>query len=584
MRARAFGISLFSGAKRRLPVHDAEPILRIERLGAVQVLTLNRPHVLNALNAELELALWSALDAAQADPNTRAVVLCGSGRSFSAGADLKERAIEEPPSVDQVIEEFRRHSVFMKVLEMEIPVIAAVHGYCLGGAMQLAGLCDITILGASAKLGEPEVRFANPLLVPITPMLLGAKRARRLLYLGSMIDAAEAFEMGLATEVVADDAVRDRAIEIATDIESVPAGSIAVIARAMRVAEAGRGLGQGTMANVEILALTLETQRAQPGAELFLEAVRRDGAGRAVARDRRGSIQDLREKSGAAMRTQPPGTNGPSLVRLDHRGTASVITLDRPNALNAMNRQLLAEFDAAFEDAVAETSTRAVIIRGEGRAFSAGMDMKEPDLLPLPDDGQRTHLASLLARVMRIWRADKVVIAAVHGHCLGHACDIAAAADFTIAAESALFGVPEVRHLGGVAAMLYPYLMPQKAARDFLYRGRSIDGETARRVGLATSVVADGTLMDAAFALADEVGEIPVAGLRQMKRAINRAYDGMGLEATVALNLESLALILNAQPAADLSARERLISEHGLSPFLSDRDGPRSPTSGGQGA
>ena len=564
---------------------DADPILRIERLGAVQVLTLNRPHVLNALDAELELALWSALDAAQADPTTRTVVLCGAGRAFSAGADLKERATDEAADVDRVIEEFRRHSIFMKILEMEIPVIAAVHGYCLGGAMQLAGVCDISILGASAKLGEPEVKFANPLLVPITPMLLGAKQARRLLYLGLMIDAAEALEMGLATEVVADESVRDRAVEIATDIASVPAGSIGVMARAARLAAAGRGLERESMANVEILALTLQAQRAEPGATLFLETVRRDGAGRAIDQDaRRASRQDPRETSGDAMSTPLPGTNGPSLVRLEHRGTASIITLDRPNALNAMNRRLLSEFDAAFEAAVAEASTRAVIIRGEGRAFSAGMDMKEPDLLPLPDDGQRTHLANLLARVMRIWRADKVVIAAVHGHCLGHACDLAAAADFTVAAESAQFGVPEVRHLGGVAAMLYPYLMSQKAARDFLYRGRSIDGETARRLGLATSVVADDALMDAALALADELSEIPVAGLRQMKRAVNRAYDGMGLEATLALNLESLALILNAQPAAELAARERAISEHGLSPFLSDRDGPRSPTSGEQGA
>lgn len=563
-------------------VPEPTPVLLTEQRGAVLVLTMNRPHALNALNVELEAALWSALDAAEADPATRAVVLCGAGRAFSAGADLKERAHDGPLDVDRVIEDFRRHSTFMKVLEMDTPVIAAVHGYCLGGAMQLAGVCHMTILGASAKLGEPEVKFANPLLVPITPHLVGAKRARRLLYLGTMIDAGEALEMGFATDVVPDDRLIDRAVEIATDLARIPIGSTAVISRATRTAAATRGLEREAMANVEILTLTLRAQSTEPEAAEFLDAVRREGAGRAIAGiPSAARPTPTKESTGDAMTTPSTPGREPSLVRLEHRGTASIVTLDRPAALNAMNRQLLAEFDAAFDAALAEDTTRTVIIRGEGRAFSAGMDLKEPDLLPLPSDGQRTHLAGLLARAMRIWRADKPVIAAVHGHCLGHACDLAAAADFTIAAGSAQFGVPEVRHLGGVAAMLYPYLMTQKVARAFLYRGQPLDAESARQAGLATWVVPDDQLLDAALALSDDLAAIPISGLRQMKRAINRVYDGMGLESTLAINLESLALVLNAQPAAELAEREQQIASGGLGGFLRDRDGPPPGSAGG---
>ena len=566
----------------RMP--EPGPVLLTEQRGAVRLLTMNRPHALNAFNAELERVLSAAFDAAEADPGTRAVVLCGAGRAFSAGADLKERADDGPVDIDAVIEEFRQHSIFLKVIAMDTPVVAAVHGYCLGGAMQLAGVCHLTILGTSARLGEPEVRFANPLLVPITPHLVGAKQARRLLYLGSMIDADEALALGLANEVVPDEHLLDRALAVARELAAIPTGSISVISRSTRVAASHRGLEREAVANAEILTLTLRAQALQPEGAGFLDVVRRQGAGRAVADIPRTASISAQEPTGVVMTAPPTSGTEPALVRLEHRGNASIVAFDQPKALNAMNRQLLAEFDAAFELAVAEPTTRTVIIRGEGRAFSAGMDLKEPDLLPLPSDGQRTHLAGLLARAMRIWRADKPVIAAVQGHCLGHACDLAAAADVTVAAASAQFGVPEVRHLGGVAAMLYPYLMSQKAARDFLYRGESLDAEAAVRLGLATKVVGDEELLDAALALSDDLAAIPLEGLRQMKRAINRVYDGMGLESTLAINLESLALVLNAQPAAELAAREDQIRTSGLRGFLHERDGSAASGPGGSTA
>ena len=544
----------------------SESVVLTEQRGAVRIVSLNRPRVLNALNAELELALWTALDDADADPDTRAVVLRGNGRAFCAGADLTERAEGSGIDVDEVVREFLIHSAFMRVVEMATPIIAAVHGYCLGGGFQLVGLCDVTILADTAKLGEPEVRFANPLLVPITPHLVGAKRARRLLYLGPMIDALEAFDLDLASEVVPEDDLLERAVEIAQDIAAVPAGAIHVASRALSLASSSRGLEREAAANAEILALTLQAQRAEGVGTAFLESVRTEGAGRAAW-----AVGTASQKGVDSPMTAPLDDRW-EFVRIERMGPSAVITLDRPQVLNAMNRQLLLDFDAALERALADKGSRTVIIRGEGRAFSAGMDLREPDVLPLPDDGQRTHLAGLLARTMRIWEADKPVVAAVQGHCLGHACDLAAAADFTIAATSATFGVPEVRHLGGVAAMIYPYLMPQKLVRDFLYRGRALGADEAKRAGLVTSVVPDDDLLDTALALGAELATIPIAGIRQMKRAVNRSIDGMGLRGTLAFNLESLALVLNAQPADELARREQEIRDGGLNAFLQERD------------
>jgi enoyl-CoA hydratase len=562
---------------------ERDPIVLVEQRGPVRIVTMNRPHVLNALNVELELAVFAAVDEADRDPGTRAVVLCGNGRAFSAGADLKERASESVVDLDAEIREFRAHSTFMRVVAMDTPVIAAVHGYCLGGAFQLAGLCDITIVGASARLGEPEVRFANPLLVPITPHLVGLKQARKLLYLGSAVDAHEAVALDIASEVVDDDVLLERATEVAEDIAGVPPEALRVVSRATRYASEARGVEREALVNAEILVLTLEAQRARASGEAFLEAVRTSGAGKAAAllphvgaadRERVADLVSsaMTTSSGDDRPMEPVPDPAWEFVHLARNGSASVITFDRPRVLNAMNRQLLSEFDAAFAQALADPSSRAIVLRGEGRAFSAGMDLKEPDLKPLPVDGQRTHLAGLLERAMRIFESDKPVIAAVQGHCLGHACDLAAAADFTIAGSSARFGVPEVRHLGGVAAMVYPYLMPQKRLRDFLYRGRSLDADAARSCGLVTDVVPDEEVLTAALTLAEELATIPIEGLRQMKRAINRSIDGMGLRGTLAYNLESLALVLNAQSPAELAEREHLIKESGLGAFLHERD------------
>src|SRR5690242_11737428 len=99
-----------------------EALVQVEQRGRVRVVTLNRPHVLNALNAPLETALVAALDQADQDPDTLAVVLRGNGRAFSAGADLKERADSESMDVDQIVNDYRLNSAFVRMIEMETPV------------------------------------------------------------------------------------------------------------------------------------------------------------------------------------------------------------------------------------------------------------------------------------------------------------------------------------------------------------------------------------------------------------------------------------------------------------------------------
>jgi enoyl-CoA hydratase len=177
-------------------------------------------------------------------------------------------------------------------------------------------------------------------------------------------------------------------------------------------------------------------------------------------------------------------------------------------------------------------------------------------------------------RCLALWDAPKPIIAAVNGPALGHACDITAVCDFTVASTAATFGVPEVRHMGGVAAMIYPYLMPMKVGRRFLYLGEAWDAETARAAGLATEVVPAEELMTASLDLARRLCAIPPAALRQMKRALNRSYEIMGLRDTMAYNLESLALAFTEIDPEELRQRQELIATHGLTAFIRERDEP----------
>ncbi|HUO97921.1 MAG TPA: enoyl-CoA hydratase [Rhizomicrobium sp.] len=170
--------------------------------GAVGVITLNRPKAINALNQALLSELCEALEAFDADPAVRCIVLTGSERAFAAGADIKEMA---PKSyVDMFAADFfAAHSE--RIAAIRKPVIAAVAGYALGGGCELAMLCDFIIAADTAKFGQPEITLG------VIPGMGGSQRLTRLVgkskamdmcLSGRTMDAAEAERAGLASRVV----------------------------------------------------------------------------------------------------------------------------------------------------------------------------------------------------------------------------------------------------------------------------------------------------------------------------------------------------------------------------------------------
>ena len=176
--------------------------IKTETRGAVELITLNRPQALNALNSQLVDELGAALDKAEANKAIRCIVLTGSEKAFAAGADIKEM---QPKSyMDAYGEDFITRN-WERVTRCRKPVIAAVAGFALGGGCELAMMCDFIIAGDNAKFGQPEIKLGVMPGSGGTQRLtrfVGKSKAMEMCLTGRMMDAAEAERSGLVSRVV----------------------------------------------------------------------------------------------------------------------------------------------------------------------------------------------------------------------------------------------------------------------------------------------------------------------------------------------------------------------------------------------
>lgn len=174
------------------------PVLLEERHGGVVVLTMNRPERHHALNRALSAALAEAVQRVSADPEARVIVLTGSGeKAFCAGADMVEASgADGAPAASGP-----RANPSQAISESPIPVIAAVNGYCYGGGARLAIECDLRIASDTATFRIPGAEYGLIVAAATLPRLVGAAKAKELLFTTRRIDAAEALRCGLVTEV-----------------------------------------------------------------------------------------------------------------------------------------------------------------------------------------------------------------------------------------------------------------------------------------------------------------------------------------------------------------------------------------------
>ena len=223
----------------------------------------------------------------------------------------------------------------------------------------------------------------------------------------------------------------------------------------------------------------------------------------------------------------------------------SVITLNRPEKLNAISAELLEQLLAAFARADAEPATSVVLLRAEGRSFCAGYDIgaKAPGADDWRSDPIKAHkhLAHQLDFEMVPWNLKKPVIAAVQGHVMGGGCELVMLCDLTIAADNAVFGEPEIRFSSVGPAIVMPAIIGYKKARELLYFGDTIDAETARELGMVNRVVPLADLPAASLAWAKRLSLISPEALYATKLAINRGADAAGFTNRIHIGLDVVA-------------------------------------------
>ena len=235
----------------------------------IVVLRLNRPQVRNALNLEVRTRLADEITRLGADPAVRCIIVTGNEQAFAAGADIGEMAEAGP--VEVMARNVQKY--WRAIADGPKPLIAAVEGFALGGGLELALCADIIVAGEGAKLGLPEVK------VGILPggggtqklaRLVGSKRAMLLLMTGRMFGAAEAFAMGVVSEVAPTGQALARAIEIAKEIAALPPISVMQI---KEIVNAGLNAPLDTALMLERKAFQLQfaTRDQKEGMRAFME-------------------------------------------------------------------------------------------------------------------------------------------------------------------------------------------------------------------------------------------------------------------------------------------------------------------------
>ena len=244
--------------------------LALDVTDRIATLTVNRPDKLNALSDTTMAELGRAIDALRADDAVGGVILTGAGRAFVAGADIAQLASQDPQGAKR--RALTGQTVFRRFETSPKPVIAAVNGFALGGGCELAMSCHLRIASDAAKFGQPEVKLGS---VPgyggtqRLPRLVGKGRALQLLLTGEMIDAAEAYRIGLVNRVVPGDQLLDTAREMLRQMLANGPVALAHVIEAVNQGLEG-SLDDGLLLEANHFGLLAATEDMREGTAAFL--------------------------------------------------------------------------------------------------------------------------------------------------------------------------------------------------------------------------------------------------------------------------------------------------------------------------
>jgi enoyl-CoA hydratase/carnithine racemase len=248
------------------------------------------------------------------------------------------------------------------------------------------------------------------------------------------------------------------------------------------------------------------------------------------------------------------------LVLYETNEKVGIITMNRPEKLNAINKEFKGALTEAFTRAEDDPSTHVVILRAEGRSYCVGYDIGGGP----PVGEANRHLAhkwhpQLMGSVkfeMIPWYMRKPVIASVQGHALGGGCELAMFCDLTIAADDAVFGEPEIHFSVAGPSMVMPWIIGLKKARELLYTGDSIGAQEALQLGMINKVVPAADLRSATLKYAQRIALIAPEALALTKMAINRGADAGGFRQAMESGVDVLSQLYAAETAVGQEFQE----------------------------
>ncbi|HEV8360842.1 MAG TPA: enoyl-CoA hydratase-related protein [Candidatus Thermoplasmatota archaeon] len=229
-------------------------------------------------------------------------------------------------------------------------------------------------------------------------------------------------------------------------------------------------------------------------------------------------------------------------VQLERRGAVAILTIDRPEALNALNREVLRDLIAATEEVDRDPSLHCMVLTGAGKAFIAGADIGIMAEVSALESREYTKLGQKAAR--KLERMEKPVIAAVNGFAFGGGTELALACDIILASDRAVFGLPEVTlgiHPGFGGTQRLPRLIGKHLAKELIFTGQQVSADRAEALGIINRVVPHEKLLDEAVALGQRIAANAPVAVRLAKAAVNRGVE-VDLDTALGLEVESVTI------------------------------------------
>ena len=260
-------------------------------------------------------------------------------------------------------------------------------------------------------------------------------------------------------------------------------------------------------------------------------------------------------------------------IELQRDSPVAVLSLNCPQRLNAINKRMLDELQAALDLVENDVAVRVLVVKGAGGNFSSGFDLKEQmEARPSGAEAWRVILDRDFSAITRFWSLCKPTIAAVQGYCLAGGCELALCCDMTIASDDAIFGEPELKFGAGIVVMILPWLVGPKRAKEIILAGIDrLDAQEALNIGLINRVVPAAQLEAAALSLARHIAVIDPDLVRQTKRAINRTFEIMGLTEALHEALD-IDLAIEGAGSADKKRFMDIARSDGLRAAIAWRD------------